>query len=159
MGGDAVGVSSVSLTLALRSPAAVFFALAACRSSPGPAPPDRKPDSAPDAVASAIVDASPSAVAPPPSSADVGAALPDIERTVTLLRGRYRRCLAMATDLPSAVDITIDIAATGPVARVEVSSRPALPADARRCIEDSTKTTRFPTPDGGAATLKIPIRF
>jgi hypothetical protein len=88
---------------------------------------------------------------------------PELDRILTALRPRYRRCYAQGvqttSEFPSAIDITIDVAGTGRVSRVEVSSRPALPADAIGCIEETTKAVPFPAKDGGPSTIKIPIRF
>jgi hypothetical protein len=89
--------------------------------------------------------------------------IPSAERTVLSLRPAFRRCyeLGLQKDPTMSGDVTIRarLRATGEVDSAQIVAQNGLSAEVTSCIQRKVATAEFERPEGGSATLDIPVKF
>lgn len=85
----------------------------------------------------------------------------DVARVVAGMRGGFRNCYnrALATDpsLSLTLRLTGVIDAAGNVTRVSTISQRSIPAALPLCLMEVLRSSRFEPPEGGSATVVIPV--
>jgi len=91
-----------------------------------------------------------------------GGRLPDAGRVVAgmraLLRGCYKRTLDVDPTARGSVRVTASIAPNGEVRSVQAAGG-GLPAEMVSCVSRVVRGAQFSAPEGGGATLVIPMSF
>lgn len=106
------------------------------------------------------------AVTPATAAQDPGAPTGDSRsnaaRVLAGMSGAFRECYQAALqrdrDLRGHVKLTIRVGASGEVERTRALSV-GLPVDTVDCVLDAAAARRFDPPDGGSATINVPVTF
>lgn len=132
--------------------AAATILLAACSSTPDA--------NTADGTASTPLTVTPMAMNLPPASAGGATTANEVvARLAPGLRACYNEALATEPTAQGTLRLTMKIGADGHVQSTSTSGGGALPPSVLTCVEKHGATAVFPPPEGGGATVVIPVTF
>lgn len=92
-----------------------------------------------------------------------GGQVSNASRVVANMRSGFRACynqgLSENPDIAGSVRLTIHVGAAGAVTRVTTASTGSLPPAVVECVRARAAHARFAPPEGGRATIGVPVTF